>query len=221
MHWFDDAMPPLPSGEPPRRNVPSSVRPRWSVRETQQLSIAVRASADVGCLRRRPPRTVPPWPMDKRVKVASPHSRAWNVWPYGALTTLWRYSALQLQGMDRTPPWRQRFVEPPPDNHRAKQRGNRGAMLATSTRGLALEPQARRRLVRAVGLEVIQDPGDHTAANLSSKCAELPLKGGHLLRGRLVVQELINPTTSLECIDKICPCRITVLRSQATEESGF
>src|SRR5207245_10530625 len=32
---------------------------------------------------------------------------------------------------------------------------------------------------------------------------------------------LTIPTTSLECVDKICPCRIVVLRSQATGESGF
>ena len=38
----------------------------------------------------------------------------------------------------------------------------------------------------------MQDPGDKAAAHLPSEGAELPLKGGHLLRGRLLVQELIN-----------------------------
>src|SRR5262249_19284092 len=50
-------------------------------------------SSDVGCMRRRPPRTVPSLPMYKRVNVASTHSNAWTVWPYCALATLWRYSA--------------------------------------------------------------------------------------------------------------------------------
>jgi hypothetical protein len=72
----------------------------------------------------------------------------------------------KLQGMDGTQPWHQRFIEPPPDDYGTEQRGKRGAMLPAATIGLSLEPQARRHLVRVVGLHVIQDPGDNAAAHL-------------------------------------------------------
>ena len=36
-----------------------------------------------------------------------------------------------------------------------------------------------------------------------------------------LVMGLITPTTSLPCIDQICPHRIAVLRSSVTRESGL
>src|SRR6266478_4504195 len=41
------------------------------------------------------------------------------------------------------------------------------------------------------------------------------------LRGGVWQLLYINPTTSLECVDKIYPRRIAVLRSQSTSESGL
>ena len=37
----------------------------------------------------------------------------------------------------------------------------------------------------------------------------------------LAIMTVINPTTSLECVDQICTRRIAALQSQATRESGF
>ena len=88
------------------------------------------------------------------------------------------------QGRDGTPPGPQRFRAPPPDDHRAAPRGQRGARLPAATRGLALAPQASRPLVRGVGLRGIHAPGDQAAARLPSEGAARPLNGGHLLRGR-------------------------------------
>src|SRR5512134_4143280 len=70
-----------------------------------------------------------------------------------------------LEGMHRTSASLQRFVESPPEDHWTKERGKRGAMLPAATIGPSFEPQVRRRLCRALGLHVIQNPGDNAASD--------------------------------------------------------
>src|SRR5690349_18431410 len=73
----------------------------------------------------------------------------------------------EFQRVDRSCTWRQRFVESPPDDHGAKQRRKAGTMLTTSTIDPSLKLQARQRLIRAVGLHVVQHPHHDTAADLT------------------------------------------------------
>jgi len=58
----------------------------------------------------------------------------------------------------------------------------------------SLKAYARRCRGIVLGLHMIQDPGHNTSADLTQQRVEFPLKAGHLLRGRLVMEELIKQT---------------------------
>ena len=128
----------------------------------------------------------------------------------------------ELQGMEGMPPGCQRFIEPPPDDHGAEQRGNGRAMLPASTIGLSLPPQARWRLCMVLGFHMMQDPGHNPSANLPQQGAEFPLKLRHLLGCRLIVEKLIKETHPMGkgtgelrhqrpqggCQQDLCRCRM-------------
>ena len=99
--------------------------------------------------------------------------------------------------MERTRACHQRFVEPTPDVHRAKQGGNRGAMLPSSTIGLPLQPEASWHLFRAFRFQVIQHPGHHPATNFLEQGAQFALKRRHLLRRRFLVKEVIDESGAM------------------------
>jgi hypothetical protein len=92
---------------------------------------------------------------------------------------------------------RQWFVESSPDDYWTKQRGNRDAMLSTSTIGPALKPEAWRHIFGALELDVIQDPGDNTATDFPSQRLQLLGKGRHLQWGGLLTKELGNQLGSM------------------------
>jgi hypothetical protein len=86
----------------------------------------------------------------------------------------------------------ERFVEPTPKRHRAKERGHGMRMLAATTIETALEFNSRRGLIVGFGLEAIERPGHNPSSHLTKQCAQLTFKGHGALRCRLGLDKLVN-----------------------------
>jgi len=98
----------------------------------------------------------------------------------------------ERHGLEGLPPGGPPFLEPPPDDHGAAQRGNGRALLPASTLDLALPPQARRRRCMVCGFHLRPAPGHNPAAHLPQQGAKFPLHLRHRLGWRLIVAKLLK-----------------------------
>src|SRR5688500_7821152 len=94
--------------------------------------------------------------------------------------------------MNRATAAPERFVEPTPKGHRAKERGHRMRMLAPTAIETALEFNTRRGLAVGCGLQAIERPGHHPSSHLTKQGAQLKFKGQGGLRCGLGVGKLLN-----------------------------
>ena len=106
-------------------------------------------------------------------------------------------SSLEFQRMHGMDTSFQRFVEASPHVYGAKKRRHSATMFRASTLDPSRTLHTRRSLFGVRGLHMMQDPSHNTSANLTQQRTEIPLKLRHLLRGRLLVEALINQAHTL------------------------
>jgi hypothetical protein len=89
------------------------------------------------------------------------------------------YTQTEFQRVHGARPALQRLGEPPPDDHRTKQRGKGGARLPAPPIGPSPPPQPRRHLVSTGGLHMMQAPGQRrrstSRTNVRSSLANVPI----------------------------------------------
>ncbi len=86
----------------------------------------------------------------------------------------------------------ERFVEPTPKYHRAKERGHRMRMFAATAIKAACIRNPGRSLLISFGLKAIERPVHNPSSHLTQQRAEFTFKGHGGLRCRLSVDKLIN-----------------------------
>jgi hypothetical protein len=94
--------------------------------------------------------------------------------------------------MNRATAAAERFVEPTPEGHRAKERGDRTRILAaTAIKAAFILNPRRNRLIR-FGLEAIERPGHNASSHLTKQGAQLKFKGHGGLRCGVGLDKLVN-----------------------------